>query len=113
MRSSWNRAAGGRGGVQAPPTGGACLEGKKRRLVRQVEEEGGRAATLSEHALPPLGHLARLLAVLAADRERQRPEAALRDLLAALEAVPVAALFQTRQGLVDLLERLGLHLDER
>ena len=58
-------------------------------------------------------HLPRLLAVLAADRERQRAQALLRDLLTALEAVAVGPLLQTRERLVDLVERLGLHLDER
>src|SRR5204863_3665387 len=53
-----------------------------------------------------------LLAVLAADSERQRTKALLSDFLAALEAVAVVVLLQPRQRIVDLVERLGLHLDE-
>src|SRR4029079_9166140 len=78
-----------------------------------VDKEGRRTAPLSHQAVALLLDLARLLAVLAAHRERQRAQALLADFLAALEAVAVGALFQAAQRLVDLVERLGLHLDER
>ena len=66
-----------------------------------------------ELPLPLLGVLPGLLAVLAADGERQRTKALFRDLLAAVEAVAVIALLETHERVVDLVERLGLHLDER
>jgi hypothetical protein len=52
------------------------------------------------------------LAILAANRKRQRPQPALRNLVAALETVPVGPLVMTRERLFDLVQRLGLHLDE-
>ena len=66
-----------------------------------------------DDALALLGDLARLFAILAADRERQGPQAALGDLFAALEAVAEGVLLETAQRLLDLVERLGLHLDQR
>src|SRR5450759_5491019 len=78
-----------------------------------VDEERRRAAALCHQAITLLFDLARFLAVLAADREGQRAEPALADFLAALEAVPVGRLFEPPEGLVDLAERFGLHLDER
>ena len=63
-------------------------------------------------ALALLRDFARLFAVLAADRERQRAQPALGDFLAALEAVAERALFETAERLLDLVERLRLHLDE-
>src|SRR5207237_9852677 len=84
-----------------------------RRLIRHVEEERGRPALAREHALALLGGLARLFAVLAANRERQRTQPRLGDFVAALEAVAVGPFLQTTERLVDLVERLRLHLDER
>src|SRR4029453_6153293 len=48
----------------------------------------------------------------AAYRERERPQPLFRDLLAALEAVAVVALLEAHERVVDLVERLGLHLDK-
>src|SRR4029450_7315062 len=59
-----------------------------------------------------LGNLAGLLAVLAADGERQGAQPALRDFLTALAAVPDGAFRQPAEGLFDLRERFRLHLDE-
>src|SRR3954469_15349785 len=78
-----------------------------------VDEQRGRASALRHQAVALLLDLARLFAVLAADRERQRPQALLADLFPALEAVPVGALFEPAKRLLDLVQRLGLHLDER
>ena len=64
------------------------------------------------HALALLGRFPRLFAILAANRERQRPQPRLGDFLAALEAVAVGAFVQPPERLVDLVERLRLHLDE-
>src|SRR5207248_6867505 len=74
--------------------------------------EGGGAAALGHQALTLLFHLARLLAVLAANRERQGAQPALADFLAALEAVAVGALFQPPKRFVDLIERFRLHLNQ-
>src|SRR5438105_10394344 len=54
-----------------------------------------------------------LFAVLTANRERQRPETLFSDFLGTLEAVAVRALLEAGERVVDLIERLGLHLDER
>src|SRR3954469_8984938 len=77
-----------------------------------VEEERGGAAPRRHQALALLRHFARFLAVLAPHREGQRPEAALRDFLAALEAISVGRLFQAPQRFLDFVERFSLHLDE-
>ena len=82
-------------------------------LALHVDEERGVAAALRHQAFALLRSLARFLAVLAADRERQRAEPALGDFVAALEAVAEGALFETVQRFFDLVERLRLHLDER
>src|SRR5688572_17488279 len=82
-----------------------------RSLALHVEEERG-GATALHHPLALLGDLAGLLAVLAADGERQGAQPALRDLFTALEAVPEGAFLQPAEGLLDLRERFGLHLDE-
>src|SRR5688500_8536299 len=82
-------------------------------LSLNVEEQRRCAATLLQHTLALLHVLARLLAVLAADRERQRPQAPLRDLLAALEAVAERPFLEAVKRLFDLVQRLRLHLDER
>src|SRR5215213_221624 len=78
--------------------------------VRQIEAEAGRPPRQDPLALG--GDFARLLAVLAADGEGQRPQAARLDFLAALETAPVGAFFEPFEGLVDAVERLGLHLDQ-
>src|SRR5688500_14383316 len=67
------------------------------RLIRHVEEERARSALLRQRALTLFGGLARLFAVLAADRERQGPQPCLRNLLAALETVAVRALVEPMQ----------------
>src|SRR5712692_9517912 len=63
--------------------------------------------------LRALRHFPRLLAVLAPNREGQRTQAPLRNLLAALETISVGALIQPRQRLIDLVESFRLHLNER
>src|SRR3954471_3771916 len=78
-----------------------------------VDEERGRAAALRHQAVALLLDLPRLFTVLAADRERQRPEALLADLFTTFEAVAVGALFEPVQCLFDLVEGFRLHLDER
>src|SRR5688572_5971246 len=82
-------------------------------LTLHVEEEGGRAAALRHRALALLCHLARFLAVLAAHRERQRAQPTLGNLLAALEAVAERTFLEPAERLLDLGQRLSLHLDER
>ena len=82
-------------------------------LSLQVVEEAGRSAALRQRALALRRDFARLFAVLAADRERQRPQARLGDFVAALEAQAVTAVFEPCERLVDLVERFRLHLDER
>src|SRR5262245_3168055 len=83
------------------------------RRTLHVEEERRRAATSVHLPLAPLGVLALLLAVLAADRERQCAQSLLGDLLTALETVPVVTVIEPVERIVDLVERLRLHLDER
>src|SRR3954468_2995968 len=77
-----------------------------------VDEERRGAAALRHQALALLLDLAGLLAVLAADRERKRPQAPLGNFFTAFEAVPVGALFQTVERFLDLAQRLRLHLDQ-
>src|SRR5262249_24199899 len=83
------------------------------RRVLHVEEETARAAPRCHLALTLLGDLAGFLAVLAAHRERQRAQTLLANLLAAFVAVAVGALLGADDCIVDLVERLRLHLDER
>src|SRR5688572_7028848 len=78
-----------------------------------VEEERRRPPALRHHALALLRGLTGLLAVLAADGERERPKPALGDLLTALEAVAERAVLEPVEGFLDLVQGLGLHLDER
>ena len=87
------------------------MSGTPESYMSRNSERG--AAPRGELTLALLGDLARLFAVLAADRERQRPQPLLGDFLAALEAVAVVALLEPRERVVDLVERLRLHLDER
>src|SRR5439155_22655709 len=96
--------------AKGPATGGAPRLGRR---ILHVEEERRGAAPGRHLPLALLGDFARLFAVLAANGEGQRPQALLGDLFAALETIAVIALFQTRQRVIDLVERLGLHLDER
>src|SRR5438034_6299186 len=78
-----------------------------------IEEERRRPAALRQQPLPLLGVLLGLLAVLAPDGEGEGPEALLGDFLAAVEAVAVVALLEPRECVVDLVQRLRLHLDQR
>src|SRR6188474_1985430 len=81
-------------------------------LSLHVDEERRIPATLGHQPLTLLLGLALLLAILAADRERQGAKTPFRDFFAALEAIPERPLFQTAQGFLDLVERLRLHLDQ-
>src|ERR1700674_5591790 len=87
-----------RWGGMGSATGGALLQDAG---CLHVQEERGGASPVRELAFTLLGNLPRLLAVLAADRERQRAEPLFRDLFAALEAVAVLALLQARQRVGD------------
>src|SRR2546426_9682903 len=78
-----------------------------------VEEERRGAAALRHLALALFGDLPGLLTVLAAHGEGERAQPLLGDLFAAVEAVAVVALREPRQRVVDLAERLRLHLDQR
>jgi hypothetical protein len=77
-----------------------------------VEEERRSTAAAGELTLALLGDLASLLAVLAAYSERERPQPLFSNFFAAFEAVAVIALLETRQRIVDLVEGLGLHLNQ-
>src|SRR6476661_222558 len=81
--------------------------------VLHVDEERRRAAAGGHLALTLLGNFARLLALLAPHRERQGAQPLLSDFVAALEAIAVVALLQARERVVDLVQRLRLHLDQR
>src|SRR5258706_1032224 len=97
------------GGIAGSATGGALWDAG----ILHVREERRRAAPGRELTLALLGDLAGLLAVLAANRERQRAEPLLGDLFTAFEAVAVVALLEPQQRVVDLVQRLRLHLDQR
>src|SRR6195256_5615377 len=94
------------GGVGLPPRRSPESLGTP---VLHVEEEGARSAA-RQLTLALLRVLPRLLAILATNREWQRAETLFGDLLAAVEAVAVVALLQTRQRVGDLVERFGFHL---
>src|SRR5262245_50083704 len=81
--------------------------------ILHVHEQAGRTAAGGELTLALLCDLAGLFTVLAAHREGQRSEPLLGDLLAALVAVAVAALLEAHERIVDLVQRLRLHLNER
>src|SRR5262245_49639861 len=81
--------------------------------VLHIEEQRRGAAPGVGLALATLDVLAPLLAVLAADRERKSAQTLLGDFLAAFKAVAVVALLEASDRVVDLVERLRLHLDER
>ena len=98
------------GRTRGSATGGAPRRDAGSYMSRNSEAVPRRAAICRWRCSATL---ARLLAVLAADREGQRPEPLLGDLFAALEAVAVVALFEPRQRVVDLVQRLRLHLDQR
>src|SRR5687768_15867673 len=118
----WGWGAGPVPGGESPPVKPAkCSTGRGVRAdyaartvpsALHVEEKGGRTAALDQ-TLALLRDLASLLAVLAADRERQRAKAALRDFLAALEAVTEGALFEAAKRFLDLREGLRFHLNQR
>src|SRR5215831_4957815 len=78
-----------------------------------IEEERAGPATGRYLTLALFRVLLGLLAVLAADGKGKCLQTLLCDFLAALEAVAVSALLQSRQRVVDPAERLRLHLDER
>src|SRR5947207_5520185 len=82
------------------------------RLDLHVEKDRAGAAPVVELTLTLLGRFAGLLAVLAADGERQRAQPLLRDFLGAVETIPVITLFEAHQRVVDLVQSLRLHLDE-
>src|SRR3989344_6891764 len=83
-------------------------------LGAEIEERAAEesASATRQLAFTLLGVLTLLFAILAAKREWQCPQSRLRDLVAALEAVAVCAFVQPPERLVDLVERLRLHLDE-
>src|SRR5688572_4035565 len=76
-----------------------------RALVRHVEEERRRAALVRERTLALFGRLTRLFAILAAHRERQRPQTRSGDLVTAFEAVAVGAVIEPAQRRVNFVQR--------
>ena len=60
-----------------------------------------------------LGRLTSFFAIPATHGEWKGPEAMPGDLRAALDTVPVVPSLESPQCRVDLVERLGLHLDQR
>src|SRR5260221_11793899 len=83
------------------------------RRILHVEEQRRGAAPRRLLALALLGELPRLFAVFAAHGKWQRPEPLFRDLLAALEAIAVIALLEANERVVDLVQRLRFHLNQR
>ena len=77
------------------------------------EEERGRTALLRQHSCTLLSALPGLFTVLAAHSKRQGAEPRLGDLITALETIAVRISFEPPKRLVDLVERLGLHLNQR
>src|SRR4029079_9749724 len=92
------------GSNKGSATGGAPRDAG----ILHVEEQGRRAAAGGHLPLALLGVLARLLAVLAANRDRQRSHPFLGDLFAALEAIAIVAVLETTQRIVNLVERFRL-----
>src|SRR3989344_2492769 len=84
-------------------------------LGAEIEERAAEeiAWATRQLAFTLLGFLTLLFAILAAKREWQCPQSRLRDLVAALEAVAVEALHQPAERLVDLGQRVDLHLEKR
>src|SRR5438034_3423999 len=102
LEGRWRRESGS-------ATGGAPMDAG----FLHVEEERRGAAALRQLALALFGDLPGLFTVLAAHGEGERAQPLLGDLFAAVEAVAVVALLEPPQRVVDLVERLRLHLDER
>src|SRR3954465_546301 len=94
----------------APPPAEPCT-GVRR--VLHVEKQPGRTAARRKLTRALLVVFPGLFTVLAAHRERQRAQGLLADLLTAVEAVALSALPEPPQRVVDLFQRLGLHLHER
>src|ERR1051326_7094868 len=90
----------------------AIADPRPRGSLVQVDQEAG-GPTLRLLTFATFRNFAGFLAVLAADGKRQRAEPALGNLVAALEAIAVGALFETRQRFLNLVQRLGLHLNQR
>ena len=90
----------------------SSVAGRQSGLALHVDEQRRRATALRHQTLALLRDLACLLAILAADGERQRAQTTLGDLLAALEAVPEGPFLEASESLLDLVERLRLHLDQ-
>jgi len=61
---------------------------------------------------PLLGHLPSLFALLTPNGERQCAKPLLTNLLTALETVAEVALIEASERVIDLVERLRLHLNE-
>src|SRR5207249_6835245 len=83
------------------------------RRILHIHEERRGAAARGVLPLALLRVLPGFFAILAANRERQRPQPLLADFLAAVEAVAVGAVLEARERVDDLIERLRLHLHER
>src|SRR4051812_13917707 len=98
----WGRLGSATGGAPSCPG----------RRMLHVEEERARSASCLQLSLPLFGVLPRFFAVLATDREGQRPQSLLRNLLAAVEAVAVGALLEANECVVDLVQRFRFHLNE-
>src|SRR3954451_4796312 len=94
------------GRTRAPPPAEPMPSGRQ---VLHVEKQAAGGAALRHLGLTLLGDLAGLLAVLAADGERQRAQPFFGDFLAALEAFAVRPLLEANERVVDLVERLGPH----
>src|SRR5690349_18794887 len=98
----------------APPSRRSPFDAWGRRLLTgHIEEERRGAAPGGLLPLALFGLLARLLAILAAHREWQRAQPLLGDLFAAFETVSVVAVLEPGERVVHLVQRLGLHLNER
>src|SRR5205809_6308943 len=82
------------GRTRAPPPAEPMPSGRQ---VLHVEKQAAGAAPRRHLALTLFGDLAGLLAVLAADGERQRAEPVFGDFLAALGAVAVGPLLETNE----------------
>src|SRR5580765_3995714 len=100
-----------RWGEMGSATGGApeCWDAG----LLHVHEERTGAAARRQLTLALLGGFPGLLTVLAPDREGQRTQALLRDFVATVETVAVAALLEAGERVVHLVQGLGLHLDQR
>src|SRR3954468_13537040 len=97
------------GEAMGSATGGALNLGRR---MLHIEEQRARAAARVQLTFALFDAFPGLFAILAPDRERQGSQTLFGDFLATIEAVAVAALLQPDQRVVDLVEGLGLHLDE-